>query len=62
MTSSHTLTIRTRRDSARKDAECSCGQWHMRNALIKDIREAHGMHVQSELGPEVQERREATNE
>jgi len=51
---SHILTVRTRRESDRKYAECSCGQWHMRNALIADIRDAHGIHVQSELGPEAE--------
>jgi len=61
MTGSHTLTIRTRRDSDRKDGDCSCGLWHARNHPHDEIARMHAEHVSAERIADVRERREAMN-
>lgn len=54
MSAPHRLDITTRRESSKVNAECSCGQWTMRNADRQDARESHCSHLDSELGPEAQ--------
>lgn len=58
----HTLSHRKRDESDRRNADCSCGHWHMRNATLTDIRESHAAHLQAYLGSEAQEQRMGASE
>lgn len=54
----HTLSIRPRRNQLNVDGICSCTKWRLANQPRAVVREQHAQHVQRQLRPDGDERRE----